>query len=583
MSKNKKRNQSLLHLAIIIGIILLLNVLGSAIFARFDLTQEKRYTLTQPTIDLLESIDEPVFVRVLLEGEFPAGFKRLQRSTREMLDDFRSRSRKRNFFQRLASFFSEDQLIQYEFSDPNEGTAEEINQRREEFRKEGLAPTLFRIKTVDGSEEKVIFPYAIFSYKGRQVTVNLLENQPGYSQDETIVNSIDLLEYKFASAIQKLRLEQKQVIAFSAGQGEPGDIYTKDLVGSLRTFYDVGRFFLDSNYVIPPQIDLLIIAKPTGEFTEQNKFKIDQYIMNGGKVMFLIDRLQAELDSLRAESSFVTREYPVNLDDLLFRYGVRIQPSLVLDLQCTRVPQVVGVQGGNPQIEMFEWFYHPLVIPQTDHPILKGLKDVNLFFPNTIDTVRTKTPIKKTVLLASSRYSREQFHPVRLNFDILRYDPDPTKFKKQQIPLAVLLEGEFSSLYENRVSAAMEEGLAQIGADYKSQSPPNRILVVSDGDVILNQVSNFETRGVFPLGYNVFERRTFGNKDFIINAIEYLLNDEGLIEARGKETQMRPIDSVRAREYRLQWQLLNIAAPLLLLVLFGIAYAYFRRKIYTRP
>lgn len=572
MSKNKKRNQSLLQLGLFSGVLVLLNVLGNIFFTQIDLTEEKRYTLTKTTVDLVKNLDEPVFVRVLLEGEFPAGFKRLQRATREKLDDFRKQG---------GGFLSAEPLIQYEFADPNAGTAEEINLRREEFRKEGLTPTLFRLKDTEGTEEKYIFPYAVFSYKGRQVTINLLENQPGYNQDEVLGNSINLLEYKFASAIQKLRLDQKQVIAFTAGQGEAYDIYTRDIVGALRPYYDFGRFFLDSNYMVPPQIDLLIVAKPTQPFTEQDKFKLDQYIMSGGKVIFLVDRLEAELDSLRAGASFVTREYPINLDDLLFRYGVRIEPSLALDLQCSQIPQVVGSQGGKPQIEMFNWFYHPVVVPQTEHPILKGLENVNLFFPNSIDTVKTKTHIEKTVLLATSNYSREQFHPVRLGFEILRYDPDPSKFTKKQIPLGVLLEGEFSSLYENRVTEEMEAGLREIGATYKSQSPPNRLIVVSDGDLILNPVVDPETMGIMPLGYNVFERRMYGNKDFIINSIEYLLNDAGMVEARGKEIELRPIDTVRATDNRTMWQLLNIGVPLLALALFGTVFMIMRRRKYA--
>lgn len=585
MSKSKKRNQSLLQLGLFTGVLIFLNILGSMFFTQFDLTEENRYTLTKNTEDLLSNLDEPVFVRVLLEGEFPAGFKRLQRSSREMLDEFRRRARMKKegttFMDRVSAYFAQDALLQYEFSDPNAGTAEEINQRREEFRKQGLTPTLFRLKDVDGTEEKFIFPYAILSYKGRQVVINLLENQPGFNQDEVLDRSIDLLEYKFASAIQKLQLDQKQVIAFSAGQGEAGDLETRDLVGTLRPYYDFGRFFLDSNYVIPPQIDLLIIAKPTQPFSEQDKFKIDQYIMNGGKVMFLVDRLEAELDSMRATGAFVTREYPTNLEDLLFRYGVRIEPDLVLDLQCSQIPQVVGNQGGNPQIELFDWFYHPIITPRAQHPILSGLENVNLFFPNSIDTVRTKNPVKKTVLLSTSEYSREQFHPVRLNFEVLRYDPDPSKFTKKNIPLAVLLEGEFSSLYENRVTESMQEGLAQMGATFKAQSEPNRMIVVADGDAILNPVSGPEARNVMPLGYNVFERKMYGNKDFIINSIEYLLNGAGLMDARGKDTKMRPIDQVRATQTQTRWQLLNIGLPIALLVIFGLLYTYLRRKRYA--
>jgi ABC-2 type transport system permease protein len=565
MAMNNARKQSLLRIGLFLGIVVFANILGNAIYTHFDLTEEKRFTLTKPTVKMLDKLDDVVYVRILLEGKFPAGFKRLQRATREMLNDFRNHS----------------SFIEYEFEDPNEGSIDLVNRRREEMAKEGITPTVFRLKDVEGTSEKLIYPYAIFYYRGRNVAVNLLENQRGLNQEVVLNNSVSLLEYKFANAIQKLQQPSKPVLAFTTGRGELTELQTRDLLGTLQPYYEVGRFNLDSAYQIPPQIELLMVAKPRAGFTERDKFLIDQYVMNGGKVLWMLDRLNAELDSMANQRNFIPLEYPLNLDDLLFRYGVRIEPNLVLDLQCSKIPQVIGMQGGNPQIDLFDWYYHPVVIPQSQHPIVKGLDNVNLFFPSRIDTVKTKTDIEKTVLLASSQYSREQYSPVRLNFEILRYDPDPSKFNRPNLPFAVLLEGEFPSLYENRVTESMLEGLRQLGAEYKSQSVPTRMIVISDGDIAANVINNRETGAVMPLGYNRYERRQYGNKDFLLNCIEYLLDDGGVIEARGKEVKLRLLDTVRASEQKGMWQLLNLGLPLLLLAAFGFGFNYWRRRRYA--
>ena len=587
-----KRAQSFARLGAFLALIVFVNILGNMAHGRLDLTEENRFTLSEPTVDLLKQLDEPVFVQVLLEGEFPAGFKHLQRSTREMLDDFRNeassfqgRGKGLSLGQRIKAFFNflgNDVNLEYEFVDPNLGSVEEINQRREQLAKDGIVPTIFRLKDVEGTEEKLIYPYAIFNYKGRSVPVNLLENQPGLNQDEKINQSVTLLEYKFANAIQKLLLERKRVIAFTTGHGELEELQTKDLSNTLRTYYDVGRFHLDSNYQVPSQIDLLIVAKPRGPFSDRDKFKLDQYVMNGGKILWLIDRLDAELDSLAVRDPFVPTDYPTNLEDLLFKYGARVEPNLVLDLQCSSIPQVIGMQGGNPQIELFPWFYHPVVTPRSDHPIVKGLDQINLFFPSRIDTIRTKTEVDKTILLTTSEYSREQYSPVRLTFDILRYEPDPAQFKKPFLPVAVLLEGQFPSLYENRVTDEMLEGLRQLGMEYKTVSEPTGILVVSDGDIAANFITNPETRGVMPLGYNRYERRQYANKDFLINSIEYLLDEGGVIEARGKDIKLRLLDTVRAQSQKTLWQLLNIGTPLLFLALFGWGFNYYRKNRFAK-
>ena len=569
MNTKNRKLQSFLQLGLIAGILIFINILGNAsfngrsLYGHVDLTEENRFTLTDPTLELLQNLDEVVYVRILLEGDFPAGFKRLQEATREMLDDFRS----------------ESGLIEYEFEDINIGTPEEINERRKNLAEDGITPTLFRVQSFEGSEEKVIYPYAIFNYKGRNVPINLLEEQGNLPQEIVINNSINLLEYKFSNAIQKLQLARKPIVAFTTGHGELTELQTKDLVVALRPYYELGRFDLDSNYQVPPQIDLLIIAKPTQPFSERDKFMIDQYVMNGGKTLWLLDKVAVTLDSLRADgSSFVPRDFPINLDDLLFKYGARIQPSLILDLQCSQIPLVVSMSNGVPQTELFDYFYHPVITPNQDHPVVKSLNNLNLFFPSRIDTVRTKGPVEKTILLTTSAYSREQFLPVRMNFEILRYDPDPSKFNKGEIPLAVLLEGNFNSLYENRVTDAMRSTLAQIGSEYKGSSVENKMIVVADGDMAANIVVDPSTRGVLPLGYNRYDKRQYANKDFVINAVEYLLDDYGVIEARGKDIKLRLLDTVQAQEEKTKWQFLNIGLPVLFIGIFGFLYNYLRRR-----
>ncbi len=553
----------MIKLGLILGIAVLVNILGSAFFTHIDLTEDQRYSLSDPTIELLHNLDDVVYIEVLLEGDFPAGFKRLQRSVRELLDEFRSYSG----------------YIEYSFTDPNAGTVEEVNQRRQELAKEGIVPTNLRIKETEGTEEKLIYPYAKVSYGGRSAVVDLLDEQArGNTPEEQLNTSISQLEYNFANALHKLQLGAKEVIAFTVGHGELNELERKDLVRSLKAYYEVGTFNLDSAFTIPPAVKVLIVAKPRLPFSERDKFLIDQYIMNGGKVIWLIDRLNAELDSLRGTNAYVPMDYPLELDDILFRYGVRINPDLVLDLRCSHIPMVIDPTGRQ---ELFPWYYHVISFPQSDHPIVKSLDGINLFFPSSIDTIKTKTPVKKTILLTSSENSRIQPNITRLNFEILRYDPDPEKFNKQHIPLAVLLEGEFPSLYQNRVSEAFSQTLEQIGQQFKEKSVPTKMLVVSDGDLARNLVVDPRKGSVMPLGFNRFERYQFANKDFLLNAVEYLRDDSGIIEARGKEVKLRLLNTTKAQQEATKWQLLNIGLPLLFLMLFGLIWNWIRNRKYT--
>lgn len=564
-----QRSQAFLRFGLLCGIILFTNVLANYYYAHLDLTEEKRFTLTKPTRQMLRGLKDRIYIRILLEGEFPAGFKRLQVASKEMLDDFRS----------------ESGYVDYQFEDPNQGTAEQLNERRKALAEEGIMPVNLRVSEQGKSSQRLIYPVAIIHFGSRKIIVNLLENESSTLDPETVINnSVSLLEYKFANGIKKILSTSRPIILFTQGHGEVTESQTKDLENSLRQYYDTGRLSLDSAIQISPsKCALMVIAKPQATFSEKDKFKIDQYIMNGGKVMWLIDRMNASLDSLRTPGShFVPTDYPLSLEDMLFKYGVRIQPDLILDLESSRIKLITGQVGGEPQFEFFKWPYHPAVLPKGQHPIVKNLDRVNLLFCSSIDTIRTKTYVKKTPLLTSSKYSRLQFSPVDVNFGILSSNPDPAKFDKGMQLVGVLLEGTFPSTFENRVSAEMVAGLKQIGMDFKSESVPTRMIVVSDGDVASNFYFDAAKKTPLPLGRNKYDNANYANKDFMLNAIDYLIDPNGVIEARTKEVKLRMLDTVRAQADQTQWRLINIGIPMLFLALFGFAFRRFRKYQYAR-
>lgn len=391
------------------------------------------------------------------------------------------------------------------------------------------------------------------------------------------------MEYKFANAIQKLELDQnnKPPILFTAGHGELGALETADLRTTLSTYYSTGYVILDSLPQIPTDVAALVVAKPTFPFSEKDKFKIDQYVMNGGKVLWLIDPVNVSLDSLRGKNEYFPIDYQLNLDDLLFTYGIRLNPNLALDMRCTQIPQVTGVLGNAPQFENFDYPFHLVAVPRSNHPVVKSLGPINMRYASTLDTTaQLRTPHKKTILLETSENSSIRFLPFKLDFEFLKYDLDPSKFKKQFLPLAMLIEGEFPSAYKNRVTEGMKAGLEEMGTPYQEQSVPTRMIIVADGDMARNPV-NRKNNSHGPLGYNEFVNFTFANKDFVVNAIEYLIDDIGVIEARSKEVKLRLLNKAKAEAETSTWQFINLVVPLVLLGLFGLVYNWLRRRRYT--
>jgi len=558
----------ILQWIVITAILVAVNLVANYIPTRIDLTEEQRFTMTTATENILAKVEDPVFVEVLLEGEFPAGFQRLRNEVEEMLRDFSSINGQ----------------IEYGFTNPGEGTIQEVNENRKLLSERGVNPINFQVQDADGRSDRLLYPYAIVSYKNQTALVNLLENQvPGQNPDVAVNNSVSLLEYKFANAIQKLLRTKRPLIAYVEGHGELNELQTRDLSNGLAPYYNIGRLRLDTMPPFgPEQIGALLIAKPQGAFSEREKFILDQYIMRGGRVIWMIDRLRVNLDSLQRRGAFIPNDYALNLDDQLFRYGFRIEPNLVLDVQSTKVPVVVGQVGNAPQFELRPWPYHVLANPNPNHPITKSLQPVNLFFPSEVDTtVRTKNPIKRHILLSSTRNALVRFSPVRVNLEDARYEPELDRYNKGPFPIAVLAEGEFTSLYQNRVGSEFANALENIGQTFRPQSVSNRMIVIADGDIAKNQI-NPEQGAFKPLGLNPFEQYVFDNKSFMLNALEYLFDESGVISARNREVKLRLLDATRAREEKTYWQALNVGLPLILLGLFGLGYNYLRRRRYAR-
>ena len=563
----KESRRKWIHLLVLTAALLAVNVIAHYQHGFIDLTEDKRFTLSEPTKQMLVELNEPIRVQILLEGNFPAEFRRLQSSTEDMLRRFRSYNNQ----------------IDFEFINPNEGDTQEKNKRRQELTERGIHPINMRVQEAGERVERLIYPYAIVNTSDRALSVNLLEDEvPGVDPQITLNNSIGLLEYKLANAIHKVQSPDKPTVAFTTGQGEVKSEFLIDLNRSLREYYQVGRIHLDSvDFIDPQKAPLLIVPGPTEPFSEKKKFALDQYIMNGGKVIWLISKLAANLDSVRKHQNYVPREYTLDLDDLFFRYGFRLNPDLVQDLQCSSIPMVIGRVGSQSQMELFPWYYHPTAAPFTDHPIVSAIDRVNLFFPNSIDTIRTKGQVDKTILLASSEFSRFQMIPAQINFDILRYEPDPDRFNRPHLPLAVLFEGEFYSAFEKRLSLEMEGWLSAEGLEFQNKVRDNAMMVVSDIDFALNSFHP-NTGEMRPAGFNPYENRLYSNKDFLLNAVEYMLDDSGIIQARNREVQLRLINEVKARTEMTQWQLLNIAAPIGFVFFFGLFYNFVRRRRYAR-
>ncbi|MBL7891517.1 MAG: gliding motility-associated ABC transporter substrate-binding protein GldG [Bacteroidia bacterium] len=558
-----QKKRDILNLALSVIIIILLNYICSFVFYRFDLTSEKRFSLTPGSIQLAKDLDDVVFVKIYLDGDFPGapGFKRLRDATKELLDEFRA--------------YSGDN-IEYEFVDPNAITdKKQRGQLYEQLDKKGLRATNLEVKGEKGVSQQIIFPGAIVTFKGRELPWQLLNTQTGVDPNEQLNNSVQALEYEFSNTIRRLNKGLKPRVAFIDGQREIDSLQIADVALSLSEYYDIERVTINSQLKRLDGLKAVIIARPDSAFDEKDKFIIDQYIMNGGNVLWLIDPVYVSYDSLRKSAATLGLENELNLKDQLFKYGVRINANLIQDLQCSAIPVNKALVGQQPRFELMPWFFSPLIIPTEQHPIVKNLDLIKFDFVSSIDTIKTEN-VRKTILLKSSRYTKVVNSPVRINLAMVNIRPDENQFRKSFQPVAVLLEGKFESLYKNRIPPSIAKDSA-IG--FKETGKPAKIIVVSDGDVIRNNVDR--NGQPMPLGYDVYTRRMYGNKNFILNCVNWLCDDSGLMSARARDIKLRMLNKKKIVAERVKWQVINTSLPVIFIVILGVVLYFIRKRKYA--
>jgi gliding-associated putative ABC transporter substrate-binding component GldG len=554
--KGKKTGDWLL-LANILVLIALTNLMASRYFFRIDLTEEKRYTIKAPTKQLLQELEDEVFIEVFLEGDLNPGFKRFQKSIRETLNEFRIYSNNK---------------VQFVFTDPAQAASEKA---KNEFMGELSSKGISGMRVIDNKEgerlEKVVFPGALVSSNGFESGVMLLKGNRGRSSQEVLNQSIEGVEFELANAISKLSAIQRKKVGFLTGHGELDSLEIASLNNALLEKYDVVKVNLQRKTVLSGY-DALILAKPRRPFSEQDKFKMDQYLMKGGKLLMLLDKFDASMDSASLDNYFAS-SIDTKLDDQLFKYGIRINSEIVQDRAAAKYPIVIGKVGNQPEIMQMEWPFFPLLNHYAEHPITRNLDATLTRFVSSMDTVKA-LGVKKTPLLMTSAYSRKLGTPVKIGVDDLRKTA-PENFNAGEISVGYLLEGRFNSLYANRFLPSGVDSTS-----YISQSLPTKLIVIADGDVARNDI-NPRTKEPQVLGTDVFSGYTYANQDLLLNMISYLTDDHGLINARSKEIKIRPLDKEKVKNDRLFWQTINLIVPLLILILFGVVRALFRRRKYA--
>jgi len=550
-------------LLVVVAVLLVLNVISSYFFQRFDLTQDKRYTLSTTSLNIINQVQNPLYVKIYLQGDLPADFKRLQSETRDLFEEFQAYNKN----------------IVFEFVDPLENEAESMDNIKELYLK-GLTPINITVDDKGKQSQAMVFPWAIAVYNNKEVNIPLLKNIMGASTTQKVIGSVQHLEYSIADGINKITKEKQKKVAVIKGNGELQDVQIAKFLMQVRESYHIGPFTLDSVAKNPngsldalQKYDLAIIAKPTETFTDSEKQVLDQFIVNGGKTLWLVDQVNMEMDSLYNDYG-ASLAFPrdLNLNDMFFKYGFRINPDLVKDEQGSPIKLATGEQGSATQYQEFNWKFAPQVYPISQHPIVKNLGGIKFDFASGIDTL--KNGIKKRVLLQSSQYSKRIGSPVEINLKIVEEATSPNHYLNTgNIPLSVLLEGSFHSVYENRVLPFEQKTFQAKGKD-------NKMIVISDGDLIRNQLDkNFQP---VELGYDQRSGNLYDNKDFLMNCVNYLLDDSGLINIRSKDLELPLLDKEKVYESYTLTQILTIGLPLLILGLFGAVFSFLRKKKYAK-
>jgi len=543
----------------VIVAVVVINLLASFVYTRFDLTEDKRYTLSDPAVKVAQKFETPVIVDVLLDGNIPAEFSKLKAET----------------IQLLRSFGSKNSNIKYNLVDPLEDS-ENPQETVAQLQSLGLQPANVTVEENGKVSNELVFPWAMVNFNDQTVKVPLLKNKLGSTAEDRINNSVQQLEYAFADAFTKLSIEEKKSVAVIKGNGELDDIFIADYLTTIRDYYNIGAITLDSVATNSQNVfdqlkgfDLAIIAKPTEAFTDQEKYVMDQYMVQGGKSIWMVDQVNMEMDSIYAgggEAIAVPRD--LNLKDLFFKYGVRINPVLVNDLYFTQIVLASG-EGNDSQYNPLPWLYYPMVFSQNNHPINTNIESVRLQFTSPMDVL--ENDYRKTILLQSSPLSKTDGIPRVVSLDMINQQPDRETYNNGNLPLAVLIEGNFTSMYKNRVKPLKLQNTLEEG-------PENKMIVISDGDVIKNQLRNGRP---LELGYDKWSNSFYGNKEFLVNSTNYLLDNTGLINIRNKKVSIPLLDVKKIAEQKTKWQLINIGLPVVLTLLFGLFFSYYRKQKFT--
>jgi ABC-2 type transport system permease protein len=569
MDRRSLKRMNLFEAVIGLGLVILVSLLSGMKFFRVDLTSEKKYTLAPSSREMLRDLEGVVFVRIYLEGEMPAEFIHFRNTIEDLMDEFRAYA---------------GEHLQYEFVNLYDEPDETLRNRMiGELYDQGLNVTSIQVKDREGgATSRIVFPGAMVSYGQYTLPVNLLKNNPALSPEINLNNSIQTLEYEFMRAIHSLTLQEVPRIAFIEGHGELDSLQTHSLMNELKNFFQVDRGYINGNLEALMNYKALIIARPERMFSEADRFAIDQYIMRGGKVLFFLDPVNPFADSLTGGTTIALANQ-VGLEEQLFRYGVRINYNLVADMQCNPVPVNMAPAGEQARFTLMPWVYYPLLSGPSTHPVTRGINYVKSEFASSLDTVGEAVPgLTRTVLLATSQNSRSREVPLYISMEEVTVRPDPALYHSSGLPVAILMEGVFPSFFRNY---PVPRGVIPQNATVIGESLPTSILVVSDGDIPANEVS--VERGVLraqPLGYDRYTRQTFGNLEFIMNAVNLMTDDTGIMELRSREFKIRLLNRELLQQpgQLLKWKLLNIILPLILVLVPGLIFQYLRKKRYSK-
>lgn len=560
MAANKSK--ALKQLGIVFLAIIVINLISNFFFKRFDLTQDKRYTLSETTLNIIKDVESPLYIEVYLEGNFPPEFKRLQNETKQLLEEF-------------TAYNSN---IIFNFKNPIEKEETRV-EKMKEFYAKGMQPLSITVEDKGKQSQEVVFPWAQATYGDKFTKVALLKNLMGASTEQKVISSVQHLEFGFAEAINKISKEKQKKIAVIKGNGELIEPFMADFLRTVKESYYIGPFTLDSVAKQPTQTlealkkyDLAVIAKPTEAFTEEEKQVLDQFIMNGGKTLWLVDAVSADMDSLYNETgTILAAQRELNLTDMFFKYGIRINPLLVKDEYATPIKLASGNQGSETQMQEYTWKFAPFIYPTSTNPIVKNMEGIKFEFASPIEIL--KNDIKKTVLLSSSEYSKTVGTPSPISLDMVTEETTPEEYEgKGLLPVAVLMEGKFKSAYQNRVLPFKDNSFQATGKE-------NKMIVISDGDVIKNQLD----KGVpLELGFDKWTNQLYGNKEFLMNCVNYLLDDNGLINIRSKDVDLPLLNKEEVYKNYTTAQMVTVGLPIVILAIFGFLFTFLRKRKYSR-